>query len=151
MMKTKIVLLFAVIHLSLATYAQQGELPDSFLGFGWIVGFGYDRAFFPSEKLNRVPTVEDFFKQKKKYGVRVNEEQNAYEALQQSKIAKVKRDGKADTLYVTPVVASFKIYTDGYKSREKLEMLQVYCYKGKVDSVFYRFDIDFELELSVIK
>lgn len=147
MMKTKIILLLATLHLNFATHAQQGNLPDNFLGFGWIVGFGYDRAFFPSEKLNKVPTVEEFFKQKKKYGVRVNEEQNAYEALQQSKIAKIKRDGKADTLYVTPVVAYFKIY----KKFENKEMLQVYSYKGKVDSVFYQFGIDFNLQLSVIK
>lgn len=150
-MKAKIILLLVAVQLSFKNYAQKVELQDNFLGFGWIVGFGYDRAFFPSEKLNKIPTIGDFFKQKRKYGFRVNEEQNAYEALQQSGIARIKREDKNDTLYITPVIASFRIFKNSYISKERKEMLQVYSYKGKQDSVFYYIDMDFELQLSVIK
>lgn len=149
-MKVRVIFLITMLHICFVVKAQNHKLPDNYLGFGWIVGFGYDRAFFPSDNLHKIPTAKDFFKQRKKYGIRVNEEDNAYEALKQSEIVKIKRKGKVDTLYVTPVLAFYKIY-DIESLKPHSEMLQVYSYKGKVDSVFYQFGMDFELKLSVIK
>lgn len=146
---------------SLHAQEKSKKLPDTFLGYGWVVGFPYDIAFIPSERPDTVPTSEDYFVQRNKYGIRLNDEEKAIEALRKARIYPIKwHTGEKDSLEIIPVMAyyslryidyaRFRIDTSKVKFEPYSEMLQVYSYKGKTDSVFYRFGMYYNLELRVL-
>lgn len=127
---------------------QLDRLSNSFLGFGWLVGFPYDAVFIPSQTPYHPPSIKDFFKQKNKYGIRLNEESEVEYLLSQGvelKLCGV--DGDSFGVDIKPVLAYYSVeYINLPKSQggnELLkpysEMLQVFKYQNRVDSVMYRF------------
>jgi hypothetical protein len=159
-MRTKKAFFYTVIlFFSVAVNAQQMDLPKKFLGFGWLVAFPYDIAFIPSDNLNQAPTVRDFFKQKRKYGLRLNDEDSVIAALRPGKHLPIKwHTGDTDYIQVIPVLAYYKLDYVFSKSRTDMspgvdysEMLQVYYYRNKVDSVFYRFGMEYDFDFHIIR
>lgn len=161
MIKTKRIRLFsAAFLLCFTSNAQQFDLPKNYLGFGWLVSFPYDDAFIPSEKTNSLPTVEEFFKQKTKYGVRLNEEDSVIAAIRRSNMRYNIKWHTGDTSYikVVPVLAYYSLdyvfdnVIDTTSDKKPYsEMLQVYYYRNKVDSVFYRFGMDYNFQFRPIE
>lgn len=163
MMKRKYIMLIITMLSLLSLYAQQknDNLPDTFLGYGWLVGFPYDITFILSERSDKTPTIEDYFEQKYKYGIRINSEDEVLEVLHQGHFYPIRwHNGGNDSLEIIPVMAYYSLYyrdisslkrdTTKVKFEPYHEMLQVYFYKDKSDSVFYRFGMDYDIELRVI-
>ncbi len=95
-----------VCFLPTKAQGQKGSLPEKYIGYGWVVGFPYDNAFIPSNTPDKAPTVENYFVQKNKQGIRVNEDENAVFALSQGKFCQIKtRTGQRDSILVVPVMA----------------------------------------------
>jgi hypothetical protein len=159
----KIKYLFVLLSLCIPLRAHDDDkLEKEFLGFGWVVGVSVDLVFVPSDRFDKLPTIEDYFNQTNKYGLRVNEEENAIEALNYSRRLPIKwRDNEEDSIDITPVIASYTLYDKEYSVIKRdtgqvhlapyHQMNRIYYYNNEVDTVTYRFGIDFELDLKVIR
>lgn len=158
MIKETLGFCFSMLFCIITINAQQADLPKTFIGYGWLVAFPYDIAFIPSEQIDYSPTVKDFFKQKKKYGVRLNGEDSVTAALDYTQHYPIKyHDGDTNYIQVVPVMAYYKLDYIFSKSNAVLniepysEMLQLYSYQDKVDSVFYRFGMDYDFHFRIIQ
>lgn len=143
--------------------AQDKRLPDNYLGFGWVVVFGYDIAFFSSNEISEFPTIDDFFEQKNKYGIRINEESSSVFALKECFYTYVLNHEKMpDSLQIIPVIASYNLYYSDFSNMKfaneeaKInfkpygEMMQVYTYNSIRDSVLYKFGMGYDFKFRAI-
>lgn len=163
MLLKKSIIFFGICYCLFSTaYAQKNRLKPNYLGFGWVVIFPYDIAFIPYNRTDKIPTIQDFFRQTNKFGLRLNEDEEVYESLKSRKYMQITwQDNEPDSIAVIPVIAKYTMTdinisgiggdTMNLKANLYNYMLQVYNYNGNVDSVMYEFGRNYEIELKVLR
>lgn len=142
-MKKLLVVIFLLL-ISCYVRAQQKDSIQFFLGTGWIVGVSTDIVFVPCNSSTKLPSVDDFFKEKNKYGLRLNNVDGAAIANSYCFERKIitPKEG-ASTICITPVVATYKLAHVDDESKGVYESGRTYKYKNISDTVKYTVNLHY--------
>ncbi len=123
------------------------DIPVKFNGYGWIVEFNYDVAFFPSPQPDSISTFESFCNQDTLFGIRLNGNESIDNDIINRLIPLVQIDSVI-ALRIIPVLAYYNLEffnvtfasdnEDERRNQSKL-MLQQFKWKGKTRNYYYRF------------